>query len=173
MKTYDFGSGRTDPASFPVAELAAAAQQGIEEVGTDFVNYPGELGHLGLREIMAMRETKREGIEVSPDHLTLPNGSFQGVTMVAEALMERPGEIIVTEELTYSGTIGAYKRMGAQLVGVPLDDDGGDPEQALWLRWEKPDAGSRAFRWDSSRAPCPLLRLLSRRRRPRLYWTRP
>ena len=124
MKTYDFGSGRTDPASFPVAELAAAAQQGIEEVGTDFVNYPGELGHLGLREIMAMRETKREGIEVSPDHLTLTNGSFQGVTMVAEALMERPGEIIVTEELTYSGTIGAYKRMGAQLVGVPIDDDG-------------------------------------------------
>ena len=32
--------------------------------------------------------------------------------------------------------------------GVPLDDDGGDPEQALWLRWEKPDDGSRAFRWD-------------------------
>ena len=27
--------------------------------------------------------------------------------------------------------------------GVPLDDDSGDPEQALWLRWEKPDDGSK------------------------------
>ena len=27
--------------------------------------------------------------------------------------------------------------------GGPLDDDGGDPEQALWLRWEKPDDGSK------------------------------
>ena len=27
--------------------------------------------------------------------------------------------------------------------GVPLDDDGGDPEAALWLRWEKPDDGSK------------------------------
>ena len=27
--------------------------------------------------------------------------------------------------------------------GVPLHDDSGDPEQALWLRWEKPDDGSK------------------------------
>ena len=27
--------------------------------------------------------------------------------------------------------------------GVPLHDDGGDPEQALWLRWEKPSDGSK------------------------------
>ena len=124
MKTYDFGGGRTDPASFPVAELAAAAQKAIAEVGSDFVNYPGDLGHPGLREIMAARESQREGVEVSPDHISLTNGSFQAVTLIAEALMERPGDIIVTEELTYSGTIGAYKRMGAQLVGVPLDDGG-------------------------------------------------
>ena len=124
MKTYDFGSGRTDPASFPVAELVAAAQHAIPEVGSDFVNYPGDLGHQGLREILATRESDREGVDVSPDHISLTNGSFQAVTLVAEALMEKPGDIIVTEELTYSGTIGAYKRMGAQLVGVPLDEDG-------------------------------------------------
>jgi 2-aminoadipate transaminase len=38
--------------------------------------------------------------------------------------MEGPGDIIVTEELTYSGTIGAYKGLGAELVGVPLDAQG-------------------------------------------------
>ena len=27
--------------------------------------------------------------------------------------------------------------------GVSLDDDGGDPEAALWLRWEKPEDGSK------------------------------
>ena len=62
MKTYDFGSGRTDPASFPVAELVAAAQHAIPEVGSDFVNYPGDLGHQGLREILATRESDREGV---------------------------------------------------------------------------------------------------------------
>ena len=27
--------------------------------------------------------------------------------------------------------------------GVALDDDSGDPEEALWLRWEKPSDGSK------------------------------
>ena len=124
MRTYDFGSGRTDPASFPTAALVEAARQAIPEVGADLVLYPGDLGHRGLREVMAARESRREGVEVSPDHIALMNGSMQAVTLVAEALMEQPGDFIVTEELTYSGTIGAYKGLGAQLVGVPLDEGG-------------------------------------------------
>ena len=121
---YDFGGGRTDPGSFPIEELVDAAKEAIPAVGTDFVNYPGDLGHQGLREILAARESEREGVEVSPEHISLTNGSFQAVTLVAEALMDKPGDVIITEELTYSGTIGAYKRMGAQLVGVPLDNEG-------------------------------------------------
>ena len=124
MRTFDFGGGRTDPGSFPTAELVEAARQGIPEVGADFVNYPGDMGHQGLREVLARRESQREGIEVSPDHLSLTNGSMQAVTLMAEALLEKPGDIVVTEELCYSGTIGAYKRLGAELVGVPLDEEG-------------------------------------------------
>ena len=49
---------------------------------------------------------------------------MQGVTLVAEALARGPGDIVVTEELTYSGTIGAYKGLGLQLEGVALDEQG-------------------------------------------------
>ncbi len=124
MSKYDFGSGRTDPGSFPTEALAAAAGEAVRELGAELVRYPGDMGHQGLREVMAMRESKREGIDVSADHIALMNGSMQAVTLVAEALMEGPGDVIVTEELTYSGTIGAYKRLGAELVGVPLDEQG-------------------------------------------------
>ncbi|MXW80545.1 MAG: PLP-dependent aminotransferase family protein [Gemmatimonadetes bacterium] len=124
MSTYDFGSGRTDPGSFPTEALAEAASIAVRELGAELVRYPGDMGHQGLREVMAMRESKREGIDVSADHIALMNGSMQAVTLVAEALMEGPGDVIVTEELTYSGTIGAYKGLGAELVGVPLDEQG-------------------------------------------------
>ena len=124
MRTYDFGSGRPDPASFPVAEMAEAATRAIAQVGEQFVQYPGDMGHLGLREVMAARESRREGVEVSPDQIALMNGSMQALTLVAEALMEKPGDIVVLEELNYSGTIGAYKRLGLQLVGVPVDEGG-------------------------------------------------
>ena len=33
-------------------------------------------------------------------------------------------DIVVTEKLTYSGTIGAYRRLGMRMVGVPLDEEG-------------------------------------------------
>ena len=124
MRVYDFGSGRTDPGSFPTEELAAAAREAVREIGPELCLYPGDMGHQGLREIMAARESEREGVDVSPDHISLMNGSMQAVTLVAEALMLGVGDIVVTEELTYSGTIGAYQNLGVELVGVPLDEHG-------------------------------------------------
>lgn len=124
MKIYDFCSGCTDPASFPAVEIAKYAANAINEVGVDFARYPEELGHLGLREIMAERESQREGVEVSLNNISLMNGSMQPVTLVAEALMEKPGDIIITEELTYSGTLSIYKKLGARLVGIPMDEYG-------------------------------------------------
>lgn len=126
MKTYRFTGGNTAPETFPVEGLIQAAEKGISQVGTGFISYPGELGHQGLREVIAQREMDREGVEVSPAHISLTNGSMQAVTLMAETFMKGPGDIVVTEELTYMGTIGAYKRLGAQLVGVPMDKNGMD-----------------------------------------------
>ncbi len=126
---YDFGSGCTNPETFPTDALAEAARRAIPRVGEDFTRYPGDLGHLGLREVMAARESEREGVQVSPEHIVLTNGSMQGVTLVAEALMTGVGEdIVVCEELTYSGTIGAYRRLGLRMEGVALDDEGMRPD---------------------------------------------
>jgi 2-aminoadipate transaminase len=124
MPEYDFGSGRPDPGSFPTAELADAAVRAIHQVGGDLVLYPGDLGHRGLREAMAARESGREGVAVSPDQIALTNGSMQGVTLVAEALTDKPGDIVVLEELNYPGTLAAYRRLGLRLVGVPVDNQG-------------------------------------------------
>jgi len=124
MRVFDFGSGCTNPDTFPVEELAAAAAAAIRQVGTEFTLYPGDLGHRGLRDLMAARETHREGVAVEADHIALTNGSMQGVTLVAEALAAAPGDVVLTEELTYSGTIGAYRRMGVRMVGVALDEQG-------------------------------------------------
>ena len=85
---YDFGSGRSDPETFPVAALQAAASKVIEEQAEALAQYPGDLGHAGMRAAMAQREEDREGISIDPNHLLLTNGSMQGVTLTAEALQE-------------------------------------------------------------------------------------
>ena len=86
---YDFGSGRSDPSTFPVAGLQAAATKVIAEQAQELTEYPGNLGHLGMRQAMAQRESEREGVSMDPDHLMLTNGSMQGVTLSAEGFARK------------------------------------------------------------------------------------
>lgn len=118
--------GMTAPEAFPAAEMAEAAGRAILDIGKDFAFYPGDLGHTGLREVLARREADREGVEFDADEIALTNGSMQAVTLVGRVLMERPGDIVITEETTYSGTLGAYRGLGYRLVGVPVDEQGMD-----------------------------------------------
>lgn len=120
---YDFAVGRTNPETFPIERVQRAAHDAIAHDFAAITNYPGELGHPGLRAAMAKRESEREGIWVDPNSLSLMNGSMQAVTLTAEALT-RPGETVVLEEFTYSGTISAYRTLGIDMVGLPVDHDG-------------------------------------------------
>ena len=122
-RTFDFAVGRTNPETFPVEKMQLAAHVAIERESEALTNYPGRLGHPGLRAIMAARESEREGVSVDPDAIALMNGSMQAVTLIAEALTA-PGDTVICEEFTYSGTIGAYRSLGIEMVGLPLDNDG-------------------------------------------------
>lgn len=124
MPIYDFAVGQTNPETFPVEAFKQAALHAIDNEHEAFNRYPGGKGHAGLRQLMAQRESQREGVGVDPELLALTNGSMQAVTLVGQALMTSPGDKVITEAYTYSGTIGAYKGIGLDMVGIPMDDHG-------------------------------------------------
>lgn len=121
---YDFAVGQTNPETFPVEAFKAAALRAIDNEHEMFNRYPGALGHEGLRKVMAEREARREGVDVVADNLVITNGSMQAVTLVGQALMEDRGDIVITEEFTYTGTISAYKGIGLTMVGIAMDECG-------------------------------------------------
>jgi len=121
---YDFGSGRSDPETFPTEALKAAAMKVLDEQSDEINNYPGSLGHLGMRQAMAQREATRESVAVDPDHLILTNGSMQAVTLTAEVLMDYPGDSVILEEFSYPGTLSAYRSLKYNMVGIKLDEGG-------------------------------------------------
>jgi len=124
MEVYDFAIGQTNPETFPVDAFREAAIAAIEDEHDAFNRYPGGKGHAGLRQLMAERESQREGVAVDPEMIALMNGSMQAVTLAGQALMQAPGDVVITEEYTYSGTIGAYKGIGLTMVGVAMDEQG-------------------------------------------------
>ena len=123
MRVFDFAVGRTNPETFPIKRVQDAAVRAIENEFAEITEYPGKLGHQGLRNAMAQRESEREGVTVDPDLLALMNGSMQAVTLTAEALTN-PGDTVICEEVTYVGTISAYRTLGINMVGLPVDENG-------------------------------------------------
>jgi 2-aminoadipate transaminase len=121
---YDFGSGRSDPGTFPKQALQQAAVAAIENEAVALTNYPGNLGHAGLRAAMARRESEREGVSVDPEHIVITNGSMQAVTLTAEALQDAHGDPIIVEEFSYPGTLSAYRSLKFDMHGIPLSEEG-------------------------------------------------
>ena len=124
MGPFDFSTGTTNPETFPTEALAEAAARAVRSHGVVLNTYPGSLGHEGLRRLMAKREFDREGVRLDPERIALTNGSMQAVTLVAEALCEGHDDVVVMEEYCYSGTISAYRSLGIDMVGVPVDGRG-------------------------------------------------
>lgn len=122
-RAFNFSSGMPDPATFPSRALAEAAARVLPRAGATLVRYPGAYGDSSLREIAAERMRRNHDLEIPIDHFVLTSGSMQAIGLVAQALA-RPGLPIITEEFTYSGTLGAFRKYEADLVGVPLDADG-------------------------------------------------
>jgi 2-aminoadipate transaminase len=122
-RSFNFGSGMPDPATFPSQALADAAMRIVPQVGEVLVKYPDPKGWPALREIAVERMSKNHGVHIPLDHVVLTNGSMQPIGLAGLGLAGAAATIIV-ESFTYVGTLNAFRRVGANLVGVPLDDQG-------------------------------------------------
>ena len=125
MREYNFGGGMPDPESFPVEGLLEAAQEVLPELGRTLVRYPDPRGHAPLREVMVERFRKKGGVALPIERFALTCGSMQAINLVTQTFVQ-PGETVITEEYTYSGTLGCLRRYGAHIVGIPTDQDGMD-----------------------------------------------
>jgi 2-aminoadipate transaminase len=74
-----FAGGLPSPNSFPVEDVARAAQEVLREDGCAALQYSTTEGYLPLREFISARYAKK-GIDVSPDEILITNGSQQAWT---------------------------------------------------------------------------------------------
>jgi 2-aminoadipate transaminase len=127
---FAFIGGRPDPRAVPTEGLIAAARRILPQMQEEFVLYPRERGYLPLREIAARRFADREGVSLPVHNIAITCGSMQGLDLIGR-LFIRPGTPVITEELTYMGTLGILRRMGAEVLGMPVDERDGMDMAAL------------------------------------------
>ena len=140
---YDFTTAFPDPDSFPADGLLEALGRALTDEGKDLVYYPHIQGHPAMREFIAGKLERERGMNVTPDQIILTTGSGQAVARYVELLTD-PGDIILTEKFSYSGTMGIMRRHGARLVGVDIDEEGIIPSALDEVLTSLRDRGQRA-----------------------------
>jgi 2-aminoadipate transaminase len=117
-----FARGVPAPECIPVAELADCARAAIERDGATVLSYGPGGGYPPLREWIAARH----GVE--PGRVVLTNGSLQGFVFLAQHLLGDGGGRVLVEGPTYDRPLRILEGLGAEIVTLPLDDEGLDPK---------------------------------------------
>ena len=120
---YDFAVAYPDPDSLPLDDLADSLKSALAEEGRDLAVYPHQQGYPPLREYVAAKLERDREIRVGVDEIVLADGSSQPLHMVGESLLD-PGDIVLTEEFVYVGTLAMLRRFQADIRGVQCDEDG-------------------------------------------------
>ena len=126
--TYDFAVAYPDPDTLPLDGLVDALKVALDRGGRDLAYYPEATGLLALRELVAGKLWRDRNMKMSPDDVVLTAGSGEAITMLIQALTD-PGDVVLTEEFVYLGTLRQLRRYGADVVAVPCDEGGIVPEE--------------------------------------------
>jgi 2-aminoadipate transaminase len=126
LAKYSFVGGNNDPDGVPVEGLIDAVNAVLKREGRTLATYglaSGPQGYRPLREFIAAKLKRDAAINCGADDILIVSGSLQALDLVNATLLAR-GDTIITEQDTYQGALNRLTRLGVNMVGIPLDEDG-------------------------------------------------
>jgi 2-aminoadipate transaminase len=117
-----FARGAPSADILPVDAVREAAQRALADDWKRALSYGTGIGHPGLCEWVA----ERHGLD-DPSQVMITNGSLEAGALLFQHLIA-PGDRVVVEQPSYDRTLLLLERLGADRVGVPLEEDGVDVE---------------------------------------------
>ncbi len=123
---YYFVGGNNDPEEIPIEGLIEAAASVLRREGSKLAIYNlglGPQGYPGLRQFVADKANSHRGFKIGLDDILITTGSGQGLDMISKLLVN-PGDTVLCEEYCYQGAINRFRKIGAKVEGMKLDEDG-------------------------------------------------
>ena len=159
MTAISFARGAPSPECLDVGLLADCAPQPSSATARTILAYGTGGGYGPLRELLA----ERHGVD--PGRVFLTAGGLQGFVFYAAVQLERrPGRVLV-EAPTYDRPLKVLRRHGAEVVALPMDEEGLDPD-ALEAELER--GGDISFLYTIPTFQNPSGRTLGEARRRRI-----
>jgi len=118
-----FVYGFPDPDSLPAGQVAAAATRALETRGQWALQYGDTTGYPGLVDALREKLARDQGIEVGRENVLITAGGSQALGLVLDVLVDW-GDTIVSEMPTWLGAVHTFRNVGANVVSVPIDEEG-------------------------------------------------
>jgi GntR family transcriptional regulator/MocR family aminotransferase len=119
----DFRDGRPAFDHFPYDAWRRALTRFVRN-GADVFDYGSDpAGEPALREAIAAYLGRARAVHCDPRDIVIVSGSQQAIHLIARILLE-PRDAVVVEEPGYPGAQRTFAAHGADVRGVPVDDEG-------------------------------------------------
>ncbi len=118
-----FAGGLPNRDFFPVKELQKASNDVFEESGREILQYANSEGYLGLRQFIAERYKKQDGLEIPVEDILITTGSQQGLDLLGKTFLNE-GDDLIIEEPGYLGAIQAFAMYRPRFHPVPVSEGG-------------------------------------------------
>jgi len=119
--------GSPDPNLFPTDFLGEVAKEVLVNNGKQALAYGTTDGYAPLKEELIKR-TKAINSIAENDKIIITTGAQQAIDLVARVVIE-DNDAIVVESPSFVGTLNAFRSVRANLIGVPMQDDGMDMDK--------------------------------------------
>jgi Transcriptional regulators containing a DNA-binding HTH domain and an aminotransferase domain (MocR family) and their eukaryotic orthologs len=118
-----FAAGNPAADSFPVDKLSEISADIFASEPTKALQYSITEGFPALRESVKSRLAEKFNIGKDFDNTIIVSGGQQGLELACKVMCNE-GDVVLCENPSFIGALNAYRSLGAQTIGVELDNDG-------------------------------------------------
>mgnify|MGYP001405916098 FL=1 len=118
--------GVPDETFMPLEKIIDGLTKAIKEEAEESLMYGGWFGYQRCREAIANRQNDIEGISLTADNIIMHNGSSGCLENILKAFLQ-PGDVSIIESPSYSGTVRAIQGYEADVVDIPMGENGINP----------------------------------------------
>lgn len=117
-----FSGGHPEVKALNFERLERYAKKIIKTDGDISLQYCSSDGYYPLKTKL-IEVMKLEGLDVVEEDIIITTGGQQALDLLAKIFVN-PGDTIITESPSYVGALNSFKSYEANIIGIPVDNDG-------------------------------------------------
>lgn len=122
-EVISFAGGLPDPQAFPTDQVSEIVADVLKRDGAQALQYSPTEGDARLKDELIAHHEREDGIQLKPENILITVASQQGLDLTGKVFVDIDDPVIVGLP-TYVGGLGAFRSYGANMIGIPIDDEG-------------------------------------------------